>query len=103
MPDVNDQNSSVWSKAKGWIVGLTAILVVLPALINTGIDVRKAVLNIPKTDAERTNLELFKKYFNKPPVTAFPVPIKHSLGTVEAKFSIYDEGDIFVEYGNASR
>jgi hypothetical protein len=103
MSDLNDQNPTVWSKAKDWIVGLTAVLVVLPALINAGIDVYKAALNIPKTDAEQINMELFKKYFNKPPVAAFPVPIKYSLGTAEAKFSIYEEGDVFVEYGNSSQ
>ena len=103
MPDLNEQNPTVWLKAKDWIVGLTAVLVVLPALINAGIDVYKAALNIPKTDAEQVNIELFKKYFNKPPVAAFRVPIKYSLGTAEAKFSIYEEGDVFVEYGSSSQ
>jgi hypothetical protein len=92
-----------WLKARSWIVGLSAVLVVLPSLINGGIDVYKALLNIPRTDAQRANAELFRKYFNKPPVTVFPVPIKHSMGIVEAKFSIYEEGDVFIEYGNLSQ
>lgn len=72
-------------------------------MINGGIDVYKALLNIPKSDSERVNAELFRKYFNKPAVTSFPVPIKHAIGTVEAKFSIYEEGDVFVEFGKSSQ
>ena len=85
----SEPNASPWLKTRNWIVGLTAVVVVLPSLINGGIDVYKALLSIPKTNAERANSELFKKYFNKSPVTVFPVPIKYSVGIVEAKFSIY--------------
>jgi len=103
MSESNGQQDTFWSKARSWIMGLTAVLVVLPSLINGGIDVYKAALNIPRTKTERINMELFRKYFNKPPVTSLPVPIKSSMGTVEAKFSIFEEGDIFVEYGNFSQ
>jgi hypothetical protein len=103
---MNDQTkgaSEPWSKIRTWIVGLTAIVVVLPALINGGIDVYKSILNIPRTDAERTNSELFEKHFNKPPVAVLPVSVKTDLGTVDMKLSIYDEGDIYVEYGTHTR
>jgi hypothetical protein len=99
----NDQTSSAWFRLRSWIIGITAVLVVMPAMINAGIDVYRALLDIPRTDAERTNAKLFKKYFNKPPVTSFPVPIKNASGTVAAKFSIYEEGDIFIEFGNSSQ
>src|SRR5215831_7175778 len=52
-----------------------------------------------RSESERINVELFKKYFNKQPVTVLPVPIKRSNGTVDVRFSIYDEGDVYVEIG----
>jgi hypothetical protein len=86
-------------RARAWIVGLTGVLVVVPALINAGLDIYAVVGRLPKTEAERVNVALFKKYFNKQPVAAFPVPIRQDAGTVEVKFSVFDEGDVFIEYG----
>jgi hypothetical protein len=78
-------------------------VVILPALINGGIDVYKSLLNIPRTDSERVNRELFEQHFNKPPVAVLPVSVKTDLGAVDMKLSIYDEGDIYVEYGTHTR
>ena len=103
MNDEAKGTSEGWSKIRTWIVGLTAVVVVLPALINGGIDVYRSISNIPITDAERTNRELFEKHFNKPPVAELPVSVKTDSGTVDMKLSIYDEGDIYVEYGSHSR
>jgi hypothetical protein len=86
-------------RIRGWLIGLTGVLVVLPALINGGLDIYTALAKLPKTESERLNVELFKKYFNKQPVAAFPVPIRRTDGTVEVRFSVFDEGDIFVEFG----
>src|SRR5438105_8776000 len=103
MPPTNDGSPLPGTGLKTWILGATAVLVVLPAMINAGVDVYKVVLNIPTSDSERVNAELFKKYFNKPAVTSFPVPIKNSVGVVEVRFSIYEEGDVFVEFGKNSQ
>lgn len=86
-------------KLKSWVVNLTGVLLVVPALINGGIDIYSSLQKLPKTESERLNVELFKKYFNKQPIAAFPVPIKQNNGTVEVKFSVYEEGDVFVEFG----
>ncbi|MBJ7308790.1 hypothetical protein ACFOLJ_25845 [Rugamonas sp. CCM 8940] len=91
--------ASGFERIKAWLIGLTGVLVVLPALINGGLDIYTALARLPKTESERLNVELFKKYFNKQPVAAFPVPIRRSDGTVEVRFSVFDEGDIFVEFG----
>ena len=91
-----------WVKIRSWIVGLTAVLVVVPSLVNAGIDIYKSLLNVPITQSEQINAELFVKYFNKTPIVAVPVPIKTTLGTVNMKLSIYEAGDIFAEYGNYS-
>lgn len=88
-----------FDRVRGWLIGLTGVLVVLPALINGGLDIYTALAKLPKTESERLNVELFKKYFNKQPVAAFPVPIRRTDGTVEVRFSVFDEGDIFVEFG----
>jgi hypothetical protein len=99
----NKTSGDLWSKIKTWVIGLTAVLVVLPSLINAGIDVYKSLLDVPKTQFERINAELFQKYFNKSPVVTVPVPVKTSLGTVKARLSVYEEGDIFAEYGDYSQ
>ncbi|WGG53122.1 hypothetical protein [Rugamonas sp. DEMB1] len=91
--------ASGFDRIRGWVIGLTGVLVVLPALLNGGLDIYAALAKLPKTESERLNVELFKKYFNKQPVAAFPVPIRRTDGTVEVRFSVFDEGDIFVEFG----
>lgn len=92
-------SASTFASVKGWVVGLTSVLVLIPAVINAGIDIYASFAKLPKSEAERTNVALFQKYFNKQPVAAFPVPIKQSNGTVEVRFSVYEEGDVFVEFG----
>lgn len=89
-----------FERMKNWLIGVTGVLVVIPALVNGAFDVYASVVNLPKTDAERINVELFKKYFNKPPVATVPVPIKQNHGIVEVRFQVFDEGDVYVEYGN---
>jgi len=98
-----DQNTSGWKKAKNWIVGLTGVLLVIPALLNSGIDIYNILLNIPRTAAEKHNTELFAKHFNQEPVVSLPVPVRQGSATYEAKFSIYKEGDIYVEYGDMTQ
>jgi hypothetical protein len=88
-----------FARLKKWLVGLTSVLVVIPAMINAGIDIYASFAKLPKSESEKINVALFRKYFNKQPVAAFPVPIKQGNGTVEVRFSVYDEGDVFVEFG----
>jgi hypothetical protein len=95
--------SKSFGHLKTWIAGITSVLVVLPALVNAGYDIYASVAKLPKTEAESANQELFKKYFNKQPVAAFPVPVKQNNGTVEVRFSIYEEGDVFVEFGRMTQ
>lgn len=98
-----NSSSTRWTKIRNWIVGLTAVLVLLPSLINAGIDIYKSLLNVPKTQSERINAELFKKYFNRTPLAMVPVPIKTKIGAIDMKLSIYEAGDIFAEYGDYSQ
>jgi hypothetical protein len=85
---------------KAWIVGITSVVVVVPALINAANDVYVTVAKLPRNEAERVNQALYMRYFNKQPVIAVPLPIKHSLGTVDATISVYEGGDVLVEYGD---
>jgi hypothetical protein len=78
-------------------------LVVLPSLINAGLDVYSSLLKLPKTEAERINEKLFRENFGKQPVATIPVPIKQNNGLVEVRFQIYDKGDVFVQFGNFSQ
>lgn len=86
---------------RNWVIGVTGVLIVVPALIYAGIDILKAVDDIPL--AEKTNEALFKKYFGKSPLHTVPIPIKKDGMIAEVKFSVYEEGDIYIEYGNRSQ
>ena len=88
---------------KNWVTSLTAILIVLPAMINAGFDVYKSLLNIPVTDSERTNVVLFEKYFGKQPISQSALEVKNGSNKIDVKFAIYEEGDVFVEYGNVTQ
>ena len=92
-----------FARLKVWITGLIGVLVVLPSLINAGLDVYSSLLKLPKTEAERINEKLFREYFGKQPVATVPVPIKQNNGVVEVRFAIYDKGDVFVEFGSFSQ
>jgi hypothetical protein len=94
---------SYFTHIKLWITGLVGILVVLPSLINAGLDVYASLLKLPKTEAERINEKLFRENFGKQPVATIPVPIKQNNGLVEVRFQIYDKGDVFVQFGNFSQ
>jgi len=94
---------SGWSKVKNWIVGLTSVLVVIPALIYSGFDIYEIWQEIPQTKSEKSNKELYQKYFGKQPMQVIPVPIKKGDATYQVQFSIYKEGDIFVEYGKMTQ
>lgn len=97
------EQATPFARLKVWITGLIGVLVVLPSLINAGLDVYSSLLKLPKTEAERINEKLFREYFGKQPVATVPVPIKQNNGMVEVRFAIYDKGDVFVEFGNFSQ
>ncbi|MDE1464236.1 hypothetical protein [Spartinivicinus poritis] len=88
-----------WEQAKAWVIGLTGVLLVFPALINSAVDIYKAILNVPSTEAEAINTQLFKAHFQELPLTVVPVSIKTDSGTVVMQMSIYENGDIYAEYG----
>lgn len=94
---------TIFERAKGWAIGITGVLVVLPALVNSVYDVYTALAKVPKTETQKINDELFRKYFNKQPVWSFPVPVKREAGTVEAVFAVYEGGDVYIEFGKRSQ
>lgn len=97
-----ENNSTPWTQMKSRVVGLTAVLIVLPSLINAGNDVYEALFNKPKTDRERTSNELFAKYFNKQPISQNSHEIKNGPGTIDVRFEIYEEGEVLVQYGKVT-
>ncbi|MCX7256103.1 MAG: hypothetical protein NTZ64_05035 [Polaromonas sp.] len=94
---------SYFAHVKLWLTGLVGVLVVLPSLVNAGLDVYSSLLKLPKTEAERINEKLFRDNFGKQPVATIPVPIKQNNGLVEVRFQIYEKGDVFVQFGNFSQ
>lgn len=95
-----DKPAAFLERFKGWIVGITGVVVVLPALINGVFDIYSRVEKLPRTEAERINERLFRENFGKPPVATVPVPIRQSNGTVEVRFEVYEKGDVFVQFGS---
>ncbi len=78
---------------------LTALLLAVAALINSGIDVYRAIAKIPNNIYDKTNQELFQKHFGKKPIFSEPVSIKSSNFSVEMLLQVYETGDLFVRYG----
>jgi hypothetical protein len=81
------------------ILALTALLVVVPSLINAGIDVYRNIRNIPKTAKEQQNAELFQRHFQEAPVYTAPLLIKQTNKNLQLNIDVYGNGDIFVRYG----
>jgi hypothetical protein len=89
-----------WSKLTKVIVGLTGVLVVVPSLINSAKNIYDEVNKVPRTDAERVNVEFFKKYWGKKPVGELPLLISRGGINYQVSFNVYDEGDVYIQYGN---
>ena len=85
------------------IVGLTGVLLVIPSLVNSGIDIYNSVLGIPATKAEEVNDRLFVRHFQKSPLHHAVIPIKTELGEVVVELDVYQGGDIFIKYGARSQ
>ncbi len=85
------------------IIAFTGVLVVVPALINAGYDVFATYAKLPRSLGERDNADLFEKYFGKVPLVVNALPIRSTLGVMDVRFSVYDEGDIHVEFGDRTQ
>jgi hypothetical protein len=99
--DTEDRGFFGTLKAK--IIAVTGVLLVVPALMNAGFDIYAAAAKLPRSEAEKDNLELFEKYFRKAPLVVNALPIRSPIGVVEARFAVYEEGEIHVEFGNRSQ
>lgn len=101
---MSDQDSNDgWSKLTKVIVGLTGVLVVLPSLINSGQNIYDAINKTPRSDAERINVEFFKKYWGQKPVGEFPLRISRDGADYQVNFNVYGEGDIYIQYGGMAQ
>ncbi len=91
------------NRLRSWILGLTSVLVVMPALINAGLDIRNALLNVPRSEAEQINQSFYERYFGHTPVFKGSVPVKTEYGTLEMNLEVHGSGDLFVRYGGHSQ
>jgi len=103
MASSSEKIGSNWNKSVNWITGLTSVLLVIPALIYSGIGIYDVLQDIPQTESEKLNKSLYQKYFGKQPLQVIPIPIKKDSATYQVQFSIYNEGDIFIEYGDMTQ
>ena len=97
-----DESRSFGSISK-WIVGLTGVLLVVPALVNAAADIWTSVRNLPTTVAEKDNVAMFQKHFGEPPLHRGEIPILTDLGTVKMELEVHKGGDIYVRYGQRSQ
>lgn len=91
------------NRLRTWILGLTSVLVVMPALINAALDIRNVLLNIPRSEAEQINQSFYERYFGQTPVFKGSVPVKTEYGTLEMNLEVHGSGDLFVRYGGRSQ
>ena len=99
-PREGDQGGNpIWKSARAWVAGLTGVLLVMPALVNSGWDVYVAVRNLPRTSEEREQQELFRQYFDKQPLGTYEIPVKSEVGTLVYRLRIYDR-HIFTQFGD---
>lgn len=88
---------------KGSLTRIVAVVLVVPSLATAGYQAYASLSGKPKTAAQADNQRLFVKYFNKQPLVTIPVTVKQERGAVQALFSVYDEGDVYVEYGQSTQ
>lgn len=98
MTDHNESNG--WSKLTKIVIGLTGVLVVVPALINSARDVYYAINQLPRSDVERSNEIFFKKYWGKDPLGKLPVVISRNGIAHQFNVNVYQEGDLSVQFGD---
>jgi len=104
-PRVSGKEVISWLQTtQGVIAGIVAVLVILPSLVNAGLDVYISLFNIPTTLSERNNQALFKKHFQAKPVHTGASVIRADNGQeLEIKISVYESGDVYIEYGDYSQ
>lgn len=96
----SDTQDEKWiNSLTGRIAAATAAVTTVIALVNGAGDLIKTMLNLPKNIYEETNDALFKKNFLKPPIVSQPVEIKTASAKVEMLLQVYENGDVFVRYG----
>lgn len=101
MPGQNANDG--WSKLTKITIGLTGVLVVIPSLINSVSNIVEALNKSPRSEAERINIELFRKYWGKAPVGDFPLQISREGANYQVSFKVYGEGDMYIQYGNMAQ
>lgn len=86
-------------KAKTFITWLTGILLVLPALLNSGIDVYNSVMSIPTGNVEKLNERKRSEHFQHEPLFSqnFEIPAEHG-SKKQLKLFVYPNADIYVNY-----
>ncbi len=85
---------------KGKLLALTAVLVVIPSLINASLDVYYKIVDIPVGEKERAHKELSAMHFQDAPLLTQPVSVKLADVTVDMKLMVFPNGDIFVKSGS---
>lgn len=100
----SSSNFAGWLKTtEGIITSIIAILVVIPSMINAVVDVYVTILDIPSSLPEQNNQRLFKAHFEESPAHTGVGTIRTERGDLNVKLNVYENGDIYIEYGKFSQ
>ncbi len=85
-----------WEKSA---LALVAFLVVIPSIINAAGDVWVSVQNLPIGNKQKVNAAMFEDHFNETPAASERIDVENDLGTLTIAIDVYENGDIFIHYG----
>ncbi len=92
------QSVSTGDKLMSAITWLTGLLLIIPALINSGLDVYDAIMDIPKGSVEELNEKKRSEHFQKEPLFSHELPISQQNSKKVLKLFVYPNADIYVNY-----
>lgn len=99
MPKIKD----ILDNWKSISIALSALLVVVPSVINGVNDVWVAFNHLPIGSKEKINNLLFKTHWKDTPVLTKQIIIEGNSGKVPITIDVYHNGDIFVDYGKLTQ
>jgi len=83
--------------------GITAMVVVVGALFNAGLDVYRTVKDIPTGDSEVKNRDLRSDHFNEPALFQRDIEINRGDAKKILRLFVYNNADIYVNYSGAEQ
>jgi|GEM_PF-6780676 len=85
------------------VIAATSVLLAVPAMFGAGQAAMSSFNRMVTPSQEEINTRLFKKYFRAPPLLRQPVLVTTKAGPLQMVYSVYQGGEVNVEYGESSQ